>query len=503
MSIEFRASKSGLTTCSVNGFSVHSNYNPENEAKKFVDNIQADFFPKNIVITGPCLHYLSTFLKIKFPNSKIIAIQYSNKFNDYNQHWDKVFFVNETTNTVDFQEELFNFFGEEEIFQSLFLSWKPSDIPFQKESTITWNSIREAIKKAKSVVGTISYFNKTWFKNSVHFFLRCKNFYSISNINVPILVTASGPSLKSQLEFIKNNQNYFFILALSSSLTVLLENSIIPDAVLTTDGGYYAKRHLKILETNINYKKIPIIAPPEAKISSKILENNMVIPLDYGDGIFTDFITLLNIKSLKGIRNGTVSGTSAELALSLTKENIYFAGLDLSSSKGFSHTQNNILELDSSITDNKISSKENRITPSTFINPSLEIYRNWFATRNQNFYKRIFRLTSTEDNLIKIPNLEDIENSKILFSNKKSYNLFIIDYEFEIEKLKSFFISEKIKIEKEDIKIFEWFKIVNYTSYIQFSRAIEETKYNLYTELKQMSLKLIDDVLQSIDDYVL
>ena len=66
MNIEFRASKSGLTTCSVNGFSVHSNYNPENEAKKFVDNIQADFFPKNIVITGPCLHYLSTFLKNKF-----------------------------------------------------------------------------------------------------------------------------------------------------------------------------------------------------------------------------------------------------------------------------------------------------------------------------------------------------------------------------------------------------------------------------------------------------
>ena len=66
MNIEFRASKSGLTTCSVNGFSVHSNYNPENEAKKFVDNIQADFFPKNIVITGPCLHYLSIFLKNKF-----------------------------------------------------------------------------------------------------------------------------------------------------------------------------------------------------------------------------------------------------------------------------------------------------------------------------------------------------------------------------------------------------------------------------------------------------
>lgn len=499
MKVEFRASKSGSKTCSLNNFPLHSNYDPKNEALKFSNTIDCDFNPKNIIITGPCLPYLPSILKKKFPHSKIIAIQFCKDFEQFNSSWDKVFLVTSNTNPLEFQEELYNYFGEEGLFTSIFLSWKPSEKPFENEHKITWEGIKQAYEKSKSIIGTISFFNKTWFFNTIKFFKYIKKTFSINQINKDVLITASGPSLKNQIDFIKCNIDNFFILALSSSVTVLLENKIIPDAILSTDGGYYAQRHLKILETQNKYQNIPIIIPPEAKVSTYIIENNPIIPLIYGDSIDSKILEMIKIKFLKGKRNGTVSGTAAELALSLTKNNIYFTGLDLAVSKGHSHTQNNVLEIDNSLNDYKINSTENRIVPSTFSNKSLEIYRNWFSTRDKSFYNKIFRLVSKNENLEQIPNLTDILNSDIKIKNNDSNTFFNENVFYNYKEIVLKFIKEqKNKILNDESDIFEWFKIVGYTDYIQYIRCKEEDKKNIYIKLKENVLILIEEVIAFI-----
>lgn len=500
MNIEFRASKSGLETCFCNNLPLHSNYNPEKEAEKFVDGISCNYEPRNIIITGPCLPYLTKYLSQKFPKANLFAIQYSKCFEKYDSYWKKVFLVNKNTNSINFQEELFNYFGEEELFTSLFLSWKPSENPFQNEYKLTWNCIKSVLDKCKSIIATISFFNKTWLFNSLHFYKYTQNYVIVKNILKDILITASGPSLFNQLEFIKTNRSSFFLLALSSSLTVLIKNQIIPDAILTTDGGYYAKRHLRILETNEIYQKIPIILPPEGKIPTKLYETNPIIPLIYEDSFDKKIFDKLKLNFLPGKRNGTVSGTAAELALLLTDKNVYFAGLDLASSKGHSHTQENILETDNSLNDFKLKSTESRIIPSTFPNQSLEIYRNWFSTRDKSFYKRVFRLISAKDNLQKINNLDDIINKKVKFLYENLSNSFFEEYTNQNPKDKinyviDFFESEKNLVKNDNIKIFDWFKISSYTDLIQYKRENEENKKIIYNKMKTETLKLIDEVL--------
>ena len=107
MEISFGTSKNGEVTCSIDNISLHSRYNPQEEANKFVNNLITDFEPSNIIITGPCLPYLVNPLKAKFTKSKIIAIQYSSDFEKYNNSWDKVFTIEKNTSILDFQEILF------------------------------------------------------------------------------------------------------------------------------------------------------------------------------------------------------------------------------------------------------------------------------------------------------------------------------------------------------------------------------------------------------------
>ena len=83
------------------------------------------------------------------------------------------------------------------------------------------------------------------------------NVYEINNISSPVFIAASGPSLKESFPFLKRYSDRIILAALPSSLRALKSESIIPDLVIHTDPGFWAKEHLKYLPD----KKIPIIMP--------------------------------------------------------------------------------------------------------------------------------------------------------------------------------------------------------------------------------------------------
>ena len=73
----------------VNQVKLHSAYNPQKEAERFCENITGN--PKIILITEPGESYLVTPLRKKFPNTKIIAIRYTDTyFLDSDKLWDQV-----------------------------------------------------------------------------------------------------------------------------------------------------------------------------------------------------------------------------------------------------------------------------------------------------------------------------------------------------------------------------------------------------------------------------
>nr|MCR5605845.1 DUF115 domain-containing protein [Treponema sp.] len=345
MNISFSIAKNNSKTCSINGKALHSSYNPEREAERFVSQLEIDYIPEYIIILAPALSYCTSYIRKRFPSAKLIAIHFSKQFTETDSKWDYVLYI-ENMNAFSEQkafleDRLFSIMGEEGIAKSFFVSWPASAAILKEEINLVWESVKNVVLKSRDIIATRNYFSLRWISNSLRFFTQAKKLYSVKKISKAIIVAASGPSLKYTIEALRKYRNRFYLIAVSSALKPLLYKGIVPDLCISTDGGYWAKKHLEPL---LNEKSIPLAVSAEAAIPGKILEQSPIIPLEYGDGPEAILFNKCNIKAFKAYRNGTVSGTAVQLALMLTNSHVYCCGLDLSTAKGFQHTQPNELE---------------------------------------------------------------------------------------------------------------------------------------------------------------
>lgn len=407
MDVLFSKGRNGSLTCSKDNIYLHSSFNPEKEAQRFVDSVNYNGKPDFIVITGPCLHYSSSFLKTKFPGTTLIAVQYSSCFTDYSSCWDYCLTAEYTSQINLVSDRIFSIIGEEKLFSTLFISWKPSEKAWSDLSISLWTSFKSLLEKAESVLSTRNYFNRRWFFNTLRFFSASKEIVIPESLHKPIVITASGPSLKNSFAFLKKYRNTFILMAASSSLEPLLAEGIIPDFCISTDGGWWAKKHLEVLVRNS--LNIPLLISPESAVPSCLLTDNQIIPLSYSDFPDSSFYSALKLPFIKAERNGTVSGTAASIALEMTDGPVYFCGLDLAVSNGFQHTMPNALENLNSQGYYRLKNLEARCaSASVSQNASLNIYRNWFSSRPASFYSRVFRLVTRKDNLEAIGPMKDI-----------------------------------------------------------------------------------------------
>ena len=124
------------------------------------------------------------------------------------------------------------------------------------------------------------------------------------------------------------------------------------------------------------------------------------------------------------MRNGTVSGTALLFAAKYCKKNIFMCGLDLAPQKGFQHTQPNELENNSAVFDNRIQTKEKRLSASGFSSTSLDIYRQWFNSINLSLQNRkVFRLIEKSQSKNNLGWIQDITvNEFSFFINETTYS---------------------------------------------------------------------------------
>ena len=517
--ITFATAKNGNDTCSQDGIPLHSNYNPEKEAERFVSGLEVPFEPSWIIITEPALSYVSSFLKLRFPNTKLCAIRFCKNFIDYDKVWDKVFYFENGSLDNSLKDQLFNFFGEEKTGSLFFASWKPSENAFADIYLEAWQNIKSYISLSRDVLGTRIYFNKRWNKNSLKFALYIKNAvdFKSDKISKPVVIAASGPSLKKIIPYFKANRDSFFLLAVSSAARPLIEHQVLPDAVISTDGGWYAQEHLK----QLNFlKDIPLFIGTESYLPAKMLKANTILPLSYKDSIEALLLEKAGIKAAKAERNGTVSGTAAELALQLTNKDIFFCGLDLCSSDGFQHTQPNELENDKAPFDTRLSPLETRASSASFGNASLDVYRNWFSTRPDSFSKRIRRVYYSASPIkCKLDNIQDIDEKcfenmlkNCLQTNNAGSCTFqlqnLLSSDDRLKKLREYFadlrkafddfyFSEK-PIENSPFELELWFKSLSLGDYLSLSQRHEKMSETMYNNLKD-SLNGLEGILNRYD----
>lgn len=487
MNIEYSQTKNGLQTFKVNSIFYHSTYDPEKEAERFVNSISLPYLPSVLFIAEPGLDYCLRYLKKKFPGLKIFNIRFiSNLSGSENSIFH-----------LDFEKFLFNNFTSEEIMNSFLISWPQAEKIFSKELNNLWTIYKKHLETRKTELISRQYFEKKWFINSINFFKYINKTKLLHQIDKPVLIIASGPSLKDCLKIIYENQCKFVIIGLSSAINVLLKNKIIPDFCISTDGGFWATKHLKpLINTNI-----PLAVTSESCIQKEFLQNLPIIPLAYSDGLSSSLFEKLNFSYIKAERNPTVSGTALILAKQFTSNKVFFAGLDLCCQKGFAHTQPNILEIENSTFDNRIKTKYTRSLHSEFSTSSLDIFKENFSLMENvsNCYRIVNDNVQNTLGNIKNITIESFKNEAVKLSPIDKTNIFQKENNIsKDEKNKILFILETYL--KENSSSDDFKKNLFPIDYLSIYHSTEEDKNKLRNQLDEKNSNYLRKLWRILND---
>ena len=386
---------------------LHSRYNPQAEAERYVAAAVQLIRPEFIVVTEPGEGFLAEALKKKCPNALLCAVRYQDEFfRESDALWDCVW---RPSSGIAIETFLYNIIPDDAMPAAAFISWKASDAFWPNEAKAAWEAIGSFIRIQQSVMATRAAFGRRWLKNCVKNVAKAEYPALLPQITAPPLIVASGPQLERfPAAFFEEIESRFFVAALSSASAFLAARGVTPDAVISTDGGYWAGRLFAR-----NFADAPVMFPLEALIPNFALEEGRSVFLSYGSALEDELFGLCRIEPLAAERNGTVSGTAAAFFLRHTAGNVYAAGLDLKSGNGFQHARPHPSSPEKAGSFFRLNPIENQAAASG-LSSSLHIYRSWFENMKEERARRFFRIESAKGELsalgkIKAVTLAEIE----------------------------------------------------------------------------------------------
>jgi hypothetical protein len=209
---------------------------------------------------------------------------------------------------------------------------------------------------------TLIHMGPLWIKN---IFLNLYKLYnntkalpirSLPYTNYPVLVTGAGESLEGSIKFIKEKRDSFKILAVDTSVHVLLENGIEPDYIIAMDAQIY--NFYDFLK--VKNKSIPLFFDLTGYPGILSVMNGNIHPF-ISNFAYTKLLHRLEYYKLlppKLPALGSVGITAIYLALEITGERVFYTGLDFSYKIGKSHANGSPRNLTELIRTNRLEPME-------------------------------------------------------------------------------------------------------------------------------------------------
>lgn len=500
--IIFKKARNGDLSAISGALPFHSLYNPTQEARTFASSISCDFHPKVLFLLESALSYCTAPLKARFPHSKILSIRFTHAFDEYNKLFDKVFYFN-SKNAAEFEDTVLKNISAEDLLAALYITWQPSIKIFKSDYEALTAVIKSITQKAKAILVTKSFFAKKWLLNTLSFCKYIRHTAPFPAINKPVIIAASGPTLNAAIPIIKKWRDKCFLVALSSAILPLTYNNLLADLVITTDGGYYAKKHLyPLLKTT----KSAVTCPPSSAIPRSLFENATFTALTYGDDLSHTLIKIwgeqVGLDIPQNDTAPTVSGFALLLLNKITKSDIFICGLDLAQNpRGHNHSLPNTLETDSTIKTNRLNTALTEHTKNLFNAYALSVYRSWFSNLPRDLTKRLFRVMDITTNA-PINNICDITTGD-LFKRLKEAAISDKNNTSPVKEISLALSNNGISAIKRYIKSAcqssEWLKEISPLKFLQYEKALdtkdsESLKKELLIENSAL-LKKIERVL--------
>lgn len=479
-----KLNKENLITVLYNNKPLTSIYAPIEEAKKLINqNIKNNSSRIGIFLSISSFYHIDYFLSLN-ENSKAIIIEKDIEIaklifeNIKSKNLKRVIILlNEKIEDII---SFFDFYIAEEDIKKIIciMHIRASNINSENKNYydnvnfLLMNKIKEKLMSLTSNY----YFAPIWARNIIYNLAlnkgySIKTYKNILNKKTPLLLISAGASIDNYIEKIKELSKTHFILVLSHAFNTLIKNNIKPDAIVSTDGGFYSCLHIidAIKEnipiftthsaysfplTNINKKRIFYFSHNESfeKIiySNKNSDNNIYFPME-----------------------GSVIMPALRIANFLNPKYILFAGCDFCHLNNKSHSKySNAIALDF-ITSNKINTfetkKYKRLNDDNKIecfddclrntSSSLLSYKAHFESLVADLSKNINFFTLTKESA-------KIKNVNIYNDNIKGYNKQLKDFKHIEEKQNKELLKNKLLLLKKAIN--------SNNSYNNFSDDIDE-----------------------------
>ena len=315
------------------GMRLHSRYQPQLEADRYIEALNPSRDIDYYILIEPGLGYLIPSLRKHCPDSKLVVLHACVRtdagFHETEDRFSGIpqWFADSGTGVQEFLEDVIP-----EGASARIIEWRPS---LRVYGNICLDLVRESaefIKRSEANRRTGASFGRRWVRNFFRNLALPHRTIRYRPLDMPIVITGSGPSLESALSKIHALKENVFILAASSSLTALAACGITPDMVISTDGGGWALLHLHAcfrMEYSSNNDPCPLAFSLSAAIPSQCSALPL-LPLN--DGSLWQSIALHSIKLPSALipQRGTVSASALELAMILGSGNIFLAGMNLS-----------------------------------------------------------------------------------------------------------------------------------------------------------------------------
>jgi len=249
--IEREISKSGMAIVKVNDLYLHSKYNPLNEAERFLEN---EYKPHHLhIVFGYGLGYVVDALigKLHF-NEPILVLDPlvdNQQLNITNNTYKRLYYANlsNTGDVVNMMDQLSSYSTNVHVITSM-----NYDKLFPEQLKNVLELVKNNHFKQGSNAATAKHFAISWQENLLLNTQNLKEDISLESLKkaytAPIVIAAGGPSLTKQLDLIKENRNGVILICAGSTINALLAHDIIPDYVVSVDGGEPNAEHFKGLK---------------------------------------------------------------------------------------------------------------------------------------------------------------------------------------------------------------------------------------------------------------
>lgn len=336
MNIEILSTKSNLPTMKIDGYYIHSSYNPLKEAEKFAEK---HYVPNTVhILYGYGLGYFAKELYEKFQFGEELLV--IDPFQIIEDKDERIYYIDKEN------------FDEIDKYLALMMNGginvnyveSPNYNKFQLE---TYAKVLEKIRNRKNSKkienNTLNSLSNLWFENIVY------NLYSATNdssfkklenkFDVPIVIAAGGPSLTKQLDTVKKYRDNMILISAGSTVNSLIQAEIIPDYIVNIDGSKENIKHYKELsDFNIPYIYGFHSTHEIRKLFSEEGYYFGQLNIDFNDEVISDIFE----RDIVSVNGGTsVAVFCLSLAVRMTTGPIALIGQDLAYTNNISHAKNN------------------------------------------------------------------------------------------------------------------------------------------------------------------